>query len=83
MTLLLHEAGNTIAPFKMGQTENNQESLEFSSEHVVKVLLQATKMDEVDTTNENAQVKMAQAIDGSRFSTNLQFVMYGLKLSDP
>jgi hypothetical protein len=83
MTQLLQEAGKTIAPFTMGQTENNQESLEFSSENVVKVLLEATKMDQIDSSTEGTQVKMAQAIDGSRFSTNLQFVMYGLKLSDP
>ncbi len=83
MTQHVQQAGCSIAPFKMEQTENNQESPEFSSEHVIKVLLKATKMDEVDTSGENNEVKMSQAIDGSRFSTNLQFVMYGLKLSDP
>ena len=68
---LVKQAGHSIAPFTMGQTDENQESLEFSPEHVVKVLLQATKMDEVDTSGENCEVKMSQAIDGSRFSSHV------------
>ena len=59
----------------------NGEVIEFDAKQVTKIVLEGSGLDKLATDSEPA--RMSQAIDGSRFSPNLHFVMYGIKINDP
>ena len=61
----------------VGVTDSGAEKIEFSPEDVVKILLEAA-----DLLGLDRKVILSQAIDGSRFSKQIAFILYGLKLND-
>jgi hypothetical protein len=74
---LVEEYGRHIAPFACGVTEKGAEKIEFDPEHVIRILLESA-----DLLGLDRKVILSQAIDGSRFSKHIGFILYGLKLND-
>ena len=74
---LVEEYGKYIAPFTCGVTEKGAEKVDFDPEHVIRILLEAA-----DLLGLDRKVILSQAIDGSRFSKHIGFILYGLKLND-
>jgi hypothetical protein len=74
---LVEELGTYIAPFTSGVTDKGAEKVEFEPADVIKILLEAADLLCLDR-----RVILSQAIDGSRFSKHIGFILYGLKLND-
>jgi hypothetical protein len=74
---VVEEYGKHVAPFTCGVTEKGAEKVEFDPEHVIRILLEAA-----DLLGLDRKVILSQAIDGSRFSKHIGFILYGLKLND-
>ena len=74
---LVESLGKIIAPYTAGVTENGAEKVEFAPEDVIKILLEAA-----DLLGLDRKVILSQAMDGSRFSKQIGFILYGLKLND-
>jgi hypothetical protein len=74
---LVESLGQIIAPYTAGVTENGAEKVEFAPEDVIKILLEAA-----DLLGLDRKVILSQAMDGSRFSKQIGFILYGLKLND-
>jgi hypothetical protein len=74
---LVEDFGKYIAPFTCGVTDQGAEKVEFEPADVVKILLEAA-----DLLGLDRKVILSQAIDGSRFSKHIGFILYGLKLND-
>jgi hypothetical protein len=69
-----------VVPYTCGVTfGTGAEKVSFDPEQVIPLLLEAFGLDGLDP---EAPARLAQAIDGSRFSKTIGFILYGLKPAD-
>jgi hypothetical protein len=77
---LVEKYGNFVCPYSCGVTaETGAEKVSFDPEEVIPLLMGAFGLDGLDPA---APALFAQAIDGSRFSKSIGFILYGLKPAD-
>jgi hypothetical protein len=74
---LVEELGKHIAPFTSGVMDKGAEKVEFEAADIIKILLEAA-----DLLGLDHGIILSQAIDGSRFSKLVGFILYGLKLNN-
>lgn len=78
----VERVGDRLVPFKLTAATSSSvgESVEFNPEKVLKVILRASNLNNLPA---GETAILSQAIDGSRFSHNINFIMYGIKINDP
>jgi hypothetical protein len=77
---LVERYGKLVVPYLCGVTnDTGAEKVSFDPKQVITLLLEAFGL---DGFSPDAPARLAQAIDGSRFSKSIGFILYGLKPAD-
>jgi hypothetical protein len=74
---LVESLGKIIVSYTACIMDKRQEKIEFEPKDVVKILLEAA-----DLLGLDRWVILSQAMDGSHFSKQIGFILYGLKLNN-